>query len=101
MASHGDFHGGPPPAILLSSCGPSRSTRVWGERATRRDLLSPCPVQASMIAHFTRDHEDLAGAFPASVSQGQMALLLCTGAHRAPRLSRGHRAHALLTAGGR
>jgi len=30
-----------------------------------------------------------------------MALQLCTGAHRAPRLSRGHRAHALLTAGGR
>src|SRR5260370_1081901 len=52
MAAHGDFHSCPPPAILLSSCGPSRSTRVWGERATRRDLLSPCPVQASMIAHF-------------------------------------------------
>src|SRR5438477_11000427 len=84
-------------SLAVVQAGP----RVWGERATRRDLLSPCPVQASMIAHFTRDHEDLAGALPASVSQGQMALQLCTGAHRAPRLSRGHRAHALLTAGGR
>ena len=47
-----DFHSCPPPALLLSSGGPSRSKRVWGERATSRDLLSPCPVQASIIAHF-------------------------------------------------
>src|SRR5947208_1024483 len=102
MAAHGDFHGCPPPALLLSSCGPSRSTRVWGERATRRDLLSPCPVQASMIAHFPLENEDLAGALPASSSrEGQMALQLCTGAHRAPRLTRRHRARVLLTAAGR
>jgi len=30
-----------------------------------------------------------------------MALQLCTGAHRAPRLSRGHRAAVLFTAAGR
>src|SRR5713101_4327075 len=71
MAAHGHLHGCPPPALLLSSCGPSRSTRVWGERATRRDLLSPCPVQASMIAHFPLENEDLAGAFPASSSRGR------------------------------
>jgi len=34
LAAHGDFHSCPPPALLLSSGGPSRSTRVWGERAT-------------------------------------------------------------------
>src|SRR5437868_11751268 len=85
-------------SLAVVQAGP----RVWGERATRRDLLSPCPVHASMIAHFTRDHEDLAGAFPASSSrEGQMALQLCTGAHRAPRLSRRHRAAGLLTAAGR
>src|SRR5579864_3495321 len=87
MASHGDFQGCPHPAILPSSGGPSRSTRVWGERATRRDLLSPCPVQASMIAHFPLDNEDLAGAFPASSSRGRwlscsarppIALLSCS-----------------------
>src|SRR5437667_3268530 len=54
-------------SLAVVQAGP----RVWGERATRRDLLSPCPVQASMIAHFTRDHEDLAGALPASSSRGR------------------------------
>src|SRR5260370_31219370 len=99
MASHGDGHGCPPPAILVSSCGPSRSTRVWGERATRRDLLSPCPVQASMIAHFPLENEDLAGALPASSSRGSW--LSSSARPSSPRLSRGHREALLLTAGGR
>src|SRR5579864_357735 len=101
MAAHGDFHSCPPPALLLSSCGPSRSTRVWGERATRRDLLSPCPVQASMIAHFLARERGPGRRSPCQLKQGQMALLLGSPAHRKPRLSRGHRAHALLTAAGR
>src|SRR5258708_11490997 len=78
--------------------------RVCGVRGPRdgTSLLSPCPVQASMIAHFPLENEDLAGALPASSSrEGQMALQLCTGAHRAPRLSRGHREALLLTAAGR
>ena len=55
-----------------------------------------------MIAHFPLENEDLAGALPASSSrEGQMALQLCTGAHRAPRLTRRHRARVLLTAAGR
>src|SRR2546423_8177083 len=85
-------------SLAVVQAGP----RVWAERRTRRDLLSPCPVQASMIAHFPLENEDLAGAVPASSSrEGQMALQLCTGAHRAPRLTRRHRARVLLTAAGR
>src|SRR5260370_28438766 len=40
-------------------------------------------------------------SLPASAREGQMALQLCTGAHRAPRLSRRHREALLLTAAGR
>src|SRR5205823_14779310 len=54
-------------SLAVVQAGP----RVWGERATRRDLLSPCPVQASMIAHFPLENEDLAGALPASSSRGR------------------------------
>src|ERR1700686_603092 len=71
MAAHGDFHSCPPPAILLSSGGPSRSTRVWGERATRRDLLSPCPVQASIIAHFLARERGPCRRSPCQLKQGQ------------------------------
>src|SRR5713101_5463768 len=101
MAAHGHLHGCPPPALLLTSCGPSRSTRVWGERATRRDLLSPCPVQASMIAHFLARARGPGRRSPCQLKRGQMALQLCSPAHRAPRLSRGHREAVLLTAAGR
>src|SRR5258707_4963930 len=94
MAAHGDFHSCPPPALLLSSGGPSRSTRVWGERATRRDLLSPCRVQASMIAHFLARERGPGRRSPCQLKQG--------GADGSPALhGRPSRAPVLLTAAGR
>jgi hypothetical protein len=45
--------------LLSVGCVPSGSTLVWGERATTRDLLSPCHPSPSMIADFPVDDEDL------------------------------------------
>src|SRR5258708_14686908 len=56
-------------SLAVVQAGP----RVCGVRGPRdgTSLLSPCPVQASMIAHFPLENEDLAGALPASSSRGR------------------------------
>ena len=46
---------------------------MWGERATRRDLLSPCPVQASMIAHFLARARGPGRRSPCQLKQGGAA----------------------------
>src|SRR5437667_9866530 len=47
--------------------------RLWGERGTKRDLLSPCQPRPSMIADLLTDGEDLADDFPCSVKREQMS----------------------------